>query len=376
MDKLFFKMLFPLWALLLVFNFAAPKVDFSENENRKLAVLPDFSVKTLLNGKYMQKLDEYANDHFVGRDYWMAAQSTLEYAIGKRENNGVFLGRDALMADIARPDASRVEANIRGMRAFAQNIGKPCYLMLVPSAAAVQPQKLPPLAASWEQQAFIEEVNGKVQDVITPVPIFDTLSQNREEYIFYRTDHHWTTDGAFLAYTQAAPAMGLPTRTAEHYRVRTISEQFNGTLFSKSGARGITPDSIKAYDIGIVTGFTAYDGQKNNSYPSMYFDEFLTKKDKYSYFLGENQPLVSITTAAGTGKKLLMFKDSYAHSFAPFLTADYDEITLVDMRYINSTKALGELVDLKSYDDILFLYSTDVFSQLLHVSKLENMFGQ
>ncbi|MEG0753380.1 MAG: hypothetical protein RR461_06075, partial [Angelakisella sp.] len=152
--------------------------------------------------------------------------------------------------------------------------------------------------------------------------------------------------------------------------------QFNGTLFSKSGARGITPDSIKAYDIGSVTGFTAYDGQKNNSYPSMYFDEFLTKKDKYSYFLGENQPLVSISTAAGTGKKLLMFKDSYAHSFAPFLTADYDEITLVDMRYINSTKALGELVDLKSYDDILFLYSTDVFSQLLHVSKLENMFGQ
>lgn len=369
MDKLFFRILAPLWGVAVLLNLIMPNKNFSESENRYLAGLPVYSTKTLLSGKYMQSIDEYVNDHFLGRDHWIAMQSSLEYSIGKRENNGVFICNGALMADIETPKADIVQANIRGIKAFVQQYNKPVYLMLVPSAAAIQTHKLPLFAQSWDQIGFVDRVCTELGDTVKPVKLFETLTAHKDDYIYYRTDHHWTTDGAFLAYQKACEVMGLPVKTADDFKIDTVSDSFNGTLYSKSGVRNILPDSIKTYSIGKITDFSVYDGKKTTNYPNLYFQEFLSQKDKYSYFLGTNQPLVTIHTASKSGKRLLVFKDSYAHSLAPLFAADYSEISLVDMRYING--GLTKIVNPAQFDDVLFVYSVDVFAQQNHLVKLE-----
>ncbi|MEG0691767.1 MAG: DHHW family protein [Oscillospiraceae bacterium] len=369
MDKMFFKIIFPLWLLLIVVNLAIPKHNFSESENRYLSSFPRFSVETLMNGEFMEGIDTYFNDHFVGRDQWITAQSFMEYSIGKRESNGVFLCKDALMSNLADPDKEIVLGNIKGIQAFTQKYDLPSYFMLVPSASAVQYEKLPRFAQTWDQKQFIDEVYAKLDEQVVPVPIYETLREHKAEYIYYRTDHHWTTQGAFLAYQKLASVMNLPSNEKSDFELSTISNDFMGTLSSKSGIYGIPSDDMKAYQTQTITGFTVYDGKETIRHTSAYFDEFLAKKDKYAYYLGSNQPLVTIHTANASGKCLLIFKDSYAHSFAPFLANDYSEITLVDLRYINVD--IDTVVDVKSFDEALFLYSTDVFSQQGLLKKLQ-----
>ncbi|WP_312642129.1 DHHW family protein [Hydrogenoanaerobacterium sp.] len=369
MDKIFFRILAPLWGAVVLINLILPNKNFSESENRYLASFPSFSTKALLNGKYMQGMDEFFNDHFVARDSWIAMQSSLEYSLGKRENNGVFVCKNALMADIDAPKDDAVQANIRGIKAFVQRYQKPSYLMLVPSAAAIQTDKLPLFAQTWDQAGFVSRVASELGNAVKPVELFGTLTEHKDNDIYYRTDHHWTSAGTFLAYQQACKVMGLVPKAAEDFQIDTVSDSFYGTLYSKSGVRNITPDTIQAYHSGKVTGFSVYDGKKTTDYASMYFDEYLSQKDKYSYFLGSNQPLVTIHTASKSGKRLLIFKDSYAHSLAPFFVNDYSEIALVDMRYISGS--LTDITDPADYDDVLFVYSVDVFAQQNHLVKLE-----
>ncbi|MFZ2537656.1 MAG: DHHW family protein [Oscillospiraceae bacterium] len=369
MDKLFFKIIFPLWLGLIIINLAMPKQSFSESENRYLSSFPKLSVETLMNGDFMEGVDSYLNDHFAGRDNWITAQSFMEYSIGKRESNGVFLCKDALMSDLAPPNEDIVTGNINGIKAFMEKYHLPSYLMLVPSASAIQSEKLPHFAQVWDQKAFIEKVFSQLEGQVTPVPLYDTLRAHKDEYIYYRTDHHWTTHGAFLAYQQLSSTMKLPTSEVVDFSTNIISDDFIGTLSSKSGVYTITPDSMNAYQTDMIEKFLVSNGKQVTERPSVYFDEFLSKKDKYAYYLGSNEPLVTIKTKSTSGKRLLIFKDSYAHSFAPFLANDYSEIALVDLRYINTD--IDDVLDVSSYDDALFLFSTDVFAQQGLLKKLK-----
>ncbi len=322
-----------------------------------------------MNGDFMNGVDTYLNDHFAGRDSWITAQSFMEYSLGKCESNGVFLCKDALMSDLAAPDEDTVNGNIDGIKAFTQKYNLPSYLMLVPSASAIQSEKLPRFAQVWDQKGFIEKVFSQLEGQVTPVPLYDKLREHKDEYIYYRTDHHWTTNGAFLAYQQLASTMKLPTSDTFDFQTDIVSDDFIGTLSSKSGVYNITPDSMNAYQTDTIQSFLVSDGKQVTEHPSIYFDEFLAKKDKYAYYLGSNQPLVTIKTKSTSDKRLLIFKDSYAHSFAPFVANDYSEIALVDLRYINID--IDKVVDVASYDDALFLYSTDVFAQQGLLKKLK-----
>lgn len=370
MDKLFFKIIFPLWVLLIVVNLIVPNQSFSESENRFLKEFPAFSFETLINGDFMRDIDSYVNDHFAGRDGFITAQSKMEYAIGKRESNSVYVCKDRLMSNLAMPDEDIVSGNIKGIQRFTELYKLPSYLMLVPSASAVQYEKLPPFAEQkWDQKALIDRVYGELEGQTISVPIYDALREHKDDYIYYRTDHHWTTQGAFLAYQQLAAAMNLPAVSSESFPLTAVSDDFVGTLSSKSGVYDRMPDQISAYQTDRITGYTVNDGKTETEYPTVYFEEHLDKKDKYAYFLGQNQPIVTIHTDSKSDKKLLLFKDSYSHSFAPFLANDYSEIVLVDMRYINVD--IGKVVEVESFDDALFLFSTDVFTQQGLLKKLQ-----
>lgn len=361
-NKIFFFVFVAVWAALVVWNFLVPRRDFSEAENRSLAQWPDFTVMRLLDGDYMDDVNTFFNDQFAGRDWWVSSQSLMEVATGKREVKDVYIGDGALLRNYAEEDTAISDYNLGKMNELAAAYGKPTYFMLVPSSTGVQPEKLPPFADEWDEGAYIAQAYAALDDAVTTVDVFGALRQHQQEYVFYRSDHHWTTYGAFLGYQQLAPLMGLPQRGQTDFEVSTLSTSFWGTNQWRTGYPLVKRDTMEQYTSGTVARYvvTAIDGVNfvEKEYDSIYFDEYLARMDKYSYFLGSLQPGMTIFTNAQTDRKLLVIKDSYAHCLVPMLLDDYSEIRLLDFR----SNIEAEYVEAEKYDDILLLMSTDVFA--------------
>lgn len=349
----------------------APKAEASEMENRKLAVFPSFSLKGVVSRDYMNKLESWFSDHFIGRDHWVGAKGYLEYATGKRENNGVYICGDRLIGEADEPDENKTQKNIEAIRQFVQANQKPTYLMLVPTAAEINRELLPYGAQSWDQRSYIKEIAKQLRDTVTEIDVYKVLYENKGEYLYYRTDHHWTSGGAFFAFTEAAKRMGILSVEKKNYNVRNVSHNFYGTLYSKVGYRSISPDIISTYTkrgSQLAVSVDVSDGATTETYESMYFTDYLNGKDQYAMFLGQNQPLVTINTNSSSGKRLLIFKDSYAHAMAPMFADYYGTITLVDLRYIN--QPYNTVVDVSQYDQVLILYNVDTFSHSADAAKL------
>lgn len=365
LNKVFFISFVILWGVLTVCNLFKSPTEFSENENRYLAKFPAFKIDAFLEGVFMTDVDIYLDDQFLLRDQWITMQSTAEYSAGKREINGVMIGKDSLFSRPGAVDEDAVSDNLRGIEAFTERYGLPSYLMIVPSAYSVENDKRPALAYDVNDEEAIGDIYSRASGMLTGIDVVSALEDHKEEYIYYRTDHHWTTYGAYLAYERFCSALGFSPAA---YSADKISDRFNGTLYSSSGIRFITPDSMTAFNTPYDGGCEVLKEGNWKKYDSVYFPEYLNRKDKYAYFLGTNEAAVTLHGTAGTGKNLLVFKDSYSHCLAPMLLAHYDTVTLIDPRYIN--REVGEIVDAASYDDVLYLFSFSSFTQENNLVKL------
>lgn len=349
----------------------APKSEFSEMENRTLASFPKLSLKTIADRSFMNGVETYFADHFIGRDFWVGVKGESEYISGKRENNGIFICDDRLIENLPEPDAKRTENNIEAIRKFVENNKKPTYLMLVPTAVSIYSDSLPYGAQTWDQREYISGVTKSLNGVVNTIDVYGDLYSNRNENIYYKTDHHWTTMGAYIAFKEAASRMGLGASAKNQYNINNVTHDFYGTLYSKAGYRNVSPDIISVFEKQgeqAETEVSVFNGMATETYNSMYFTEYLETKDKYRLFLGQNQPVVTIKTNAKTDKKIVLFKDSYAHCFVPFLADCYSEITMVDLRYINAKYT--NFVNVEDYDHVLLLYNVDTFGQTNDITKL------
>ena len=194
---------------------------------------------------------------------------------------------------------------------------------------------------------------------IKMINAYKALENHKDEYIYYKTDHHWTTLGAYYTFLEAANTMKLDTSKNKYEKMR-VSNDFYGTLYSKSGYEVKSPDNIDIYipknkDDECVISFI--DEQKKTA--SFYDSSKLNTKDKYAVFLGGNHPIVDIKTTSKSNKKILIFKDSYANSFVEFLTPYFSEIVMVDPRYYYDD--IDKLISDKSITDMLFLYNANTF---------------
>lgn len=340
-----------------------PKETFSEMENKSLQTMPKISAKSVYDRSYMNKLETYISDHFAGRTGWIKVKTNLENALGKYEQNGIYILDKRLVEKIDEPDYESIDKTIAAVNTFAEDNNVPVFFMLVPTSAEIYADEIPENAPNINQKELIGYVYGNLKPVNT-IDVYGTMASNREKYIYYRTDHHWTTKGAYCAYAAAGKKMGYIAEPEGAYDIEHAAADFRGTFYSKVLYDGIEPDTMDYYHL--VNGsrvkevlVTSEYGKDPVSYDSMYFREYLNVKDKYSSFLGTNQPIVTIKTDSDGGK-LLIFKDSYAHCYAPFLTENYSEITLLDMRYIKMS--YRELVNVDDYDQVLFLYNASSFA--------------
>ncbi len=339
-----------------------PKKTFSETENKSLQKMPKISAKTIYDRSYMNDLETYVSDHFAGRTGWIKIKTNLENALGKYEQNGIYILKNRLAEKISEPDYESIDKSIAAVNTFAEANNVPVFFMLVPTSAEVYADEIPENAPNINQKELIGYVYGNLKPVNT-IDVYSAMTANCEKYIYYRTDHHWTTKGAYYAYAAAGKKMGYEAAPEGAYDVEHAASDFRGTFYSKALYDGIEPDTMDYYhlmDGSNVTEVlvTSEYGKESVSYESVYFREYLDVKDKYSSFLGTNQPIVTIKSDSDGGK-LLIFKDSYAHCYAPFLAENYSEITLMDMRYIKMS--YKELVNPEEYDQVLFLYNVSSF---------------
>jgi len=335
-----------------------PDKDFSPLENRYLQKAPAFSLHALHYGDFVEEAEKYTADHIVGRDFWVALKAWCERLSGKPENNGTYLAAgDALINRLDTPDMDALYKNMAYLNNLVGNVDVPVHFGLIPSAAHIWADRLPAGAPTADEQAIIDALYASTSANI--IDLSSVLAQHAGEDIYYRTDHHWTSLGAYYGYVALMAALGLPPVSLDDYEKTTVSEEFYGTIFSSSGVRWVAPDVIDIYvpETGKeVTSYftgTAEPGE-------LYVEKFLSEKDKYSYFLGGNQPLCVIKGEHADAPKILVVRDSYTDSLAPFLSESFSEVHLFDLRY-NRT-ALSSYIEENGIDQVVVLYSISNFA--------------
>lgn len=335
--------------------------DFSETENRVLASKPKFTFERLFDGRFTKKYEKYKVDQFVGRDFFVDIKSRTDLLIGKRDNNGVYYGDDGYLLESFNPmDSSEIQSTIASLNNFStkyKDINS--YIAVAPNSINILKDKLPKFAPVIDQEIYLNKLESNLNENIKYIDISQALKTVDDEYIFYKTDHHWTSLGAYISFLTIKDDMHLEGNNT-YYEVKMLSNDFNGTLSSKSAFRKNIYDNINAYiptedGVEIVVNFS----QSQKKTPSLYSSKQLESKDKYSVFLEGNHPILEITTTANTDKELLLIKDSYANAFIPFLVDYYSKIIVVDPRYYYDD--LYSLVDTNNISDILFLYNANTF---------------
>ena len=350
---------------ILVGSLLAPDKEFSELENRYLQTPPKLSLENLESGKFMEDAEDYVNDHVIGRDFWVALKAWSERLSGKQENNGVYFGKeDTLLNRLDEPDYDTLMTSAGYVNDLVYNLNVPVYFGIIPSSTEIWSDRLPAGAPTADEKAIIDDLYDTVQTFT--IDMYSALEEHKDEEIYYRTDHHWTSLGAYYGYTALMEAMGMEAVPLDESAKVTVSDSFYGTTFSTSGVRWVAPDHIDRYISG--------DGVKVTGYPegtpvesSLYVDSYLDKKDKYSSFLGGNQPLCVIETEHTDAPKVLVIRDSYSDSLAPFLTQSFSEIHLFDTR-MNKT-SIKAYVEENDIDQVVVLYSISNF-----ISSSKDMF--
>ncbi len=330
-----------------LFLIIGPKSNYSENEKRYLSEAPEFSTEKFLSGEYFSDLSTFFRDRIPCRDLYVGINAYTNLALGKNGANQVYFSKDGYL--INAPEESGEESfkeNIDAFESFSETVNIPSKLIIVPHTGYVLEDKTPLLSKGYNDKKLFNLAEEKTDfvefDDITPV------LRNKNEQVFYKTDHHLTAYGNYLIYNY------LSENEETQYKKETFGN-FYGTTRSSSGYWLTPPDNIELwYDESSYTVTVYKDGVTGEEYNSLFFKEHLKNDDKYPVYLNGNQPLVKIENNSGGEKNLLIIRDSFAQALAPFLARDYKNIYLVDMRYYR--KAVSKLIKENKIDEILYIY--------------------
>lgn len=365
LSLVFVVLIFSLSALLIFL----PDKSFSEEENRPLQTLPAFSFESLASGEYTKNITSYFSDQFPFRDGFVGAKAVSEILLLKNENNRVILGKDGYI--IKRPSISSYDMlgyNLKTIEKFAKKLdGKGIDLTLFVAGRSidVMQSKLPALYPKDSQEEIWKYLESNVSDSYKYVNLMKPLKQKADsgEYVYYKTDHHWTTLGAYYGYLGIMESMGKTAKPLDYFTPEKKSDAFYGTTWSSSGMKWIEPDDLYYFRYAGDDDFKVEFLLSGTEKQGFYDESYLSKKDKYSSFLYGNNPILRISKNGSDGEnreKLLVIKDSFANSVIPFLAVDYDLI-VVDMRYYNDL--LSPVIDAEGIDSVIILLNLDSLAE-------------
>lgn len=390
-----------LLAILSIWNILLPQKDFSTMENRELAKFPAISEEKIRTGEWMDSFELYSSDQFLFRDGFMRVKTAADLAFRRRDNGRVYFGKDGYLFSTDRVDEKQKASNLTLTAALIRRLKEQrphtrFSFLLAPTAISTLADKLPAHAPVSDERAAINQAESYLKKE-TPYLIFtdpsgaliraaaspaghslavngfgselDSGSDPAPTQLYYRTDHHWTTDGAYVAYRQWAADNGFEPYGRDYFQRETVSDSFYGTNQSKAHGVSVKGDRIvrygtpndedRAFQLTVWKDITKPEETETRS--SFYDERFLKTKDQYGYFLGGNDPQVRIQTPVRNGRRLLLIKDSYANCMVPFLALHYEEIYITDLRYSHGKLVIPQGAD-KNITDIMLLYNVESFS--------------
>ena len=365
-NKMFFAIFMTVWIVIIIVNFIWPKQTFSQEENRMLATIPRFSFESFVNGDYLNGVNDYINDHFAFRNIYLKLNSWWEVSVmGKKENNGVYIGKDGYLFEkfkYGEEEKEKVKNNVSAISNFAetmQEINIPTYFVLVPNSIYINSDKLPENVEAPNQEEIINTVYSNVKNAKNINVTSALKEENKIKPLYFKTDHHMNSDGAYVVYREFCNTANIQPVQIKDFNKITVTNDFLGTFDSKAQLINQTPDEIFVYENEINTNIkeAVYDKETTKS---IFNEGFLTGKDKYSYFLNGNNSRAIIKTKVDNNKKLLVIKDSYAHIMSQFLCENYSEVHFLDPRYTNFD--CKEYVQENGITDVLFLYNVSNFA--------------
>ncbi len=392
-----FILCFSVWCLV------APKQTFSENENRALASWPVYSFTALKDGSYMSGVQTYLSDHFPLRDPFMTLKTKYEMLTGREEINDIYLAKDGYYIEAYKTPKQQKKIITQFQKlqdAITTDAKQNIRVMLVPTAISTYNAKLPGSAPDrgvlrqvdtmneiyaalpnmqkvdvWSalQAAAAQEKIDRTRasgDADGAQPVADAgdagCDTSAATGLYYHTDHHWTTHGAYIGYQAYCGAAGLSPIPEADFQKTCVTTDFHGTIFSKLHDSTVPGDAITLYEYPA--------NQLTVSYPdtgevtdTLYNRDYLAQKDKYSMFLNNLHPLVEITNeTADSDRQLVLIKDSYANSMVPFLVNHYQKIYVFDTRYyrFGPSSFINEHPEVT---DVLLLYNMNTIDTDLGV---------
>jgi hypothetical protein len=343
--------------LLLIFGFGisfwmVPDTSFSEEENRPLQTLPTLSADDLLGGKLSARLTDYYSDQFPLRNAWVSLHALGELGLGRGESGGVLLGKNHQLAvrrfdaylslterlqDTDYHDPAHVQKSLEAIAALDKTLGEagtPLCVLLAPRTIDVTVGDFAyPADLSDRLDATIRAAMSEAG--VNSVELLDTFREMHRNgsFVYYRTDHHWTASGAYVAYAAVLEAWGMEQDVLpmDFYRACTVGG-FYGTTYSRSGMQFVPPDVFEYFVAadGSDSRYTVTDERGNTVIESGFINEaYLSGKDKYGAFLDGTHAVLFITDreAAAKGEprpRLLLARDSFANSMVPFLARHFD----------------------------------------------------
>lgn len=345
--------LIALWTVLSVSLWFGETEDYTYAERRKLAQMPELSVRSILWGEFMPDFENFTLDQFPMRDGFRKLKSQFHYKVlNQADNNGIYLVEDTV-AKIEYPlNESSLNYAAGRLQYLYDTYLKDTDCKLYTS---VIPDKGYYLAAenSYPSLDYASLFSQYKQALpwAQYVDITDLLSPND----YYRTDTHWRQERIPDVAQRLLEAMGTAFPALESYTPEVIEKPFYGVYFGQA-ALPMEPEEMVVLNSWVLAGCRVFD-YLTGEYSAVYNMEKLESPDLYDVYLSGGQPLLTIENPNGNPEKeLVIFRDSFGSALAPLLVSDYGKVTLVDIRYI-SPDQLGHFLTFDD-QDVLFLYST------------------
>lgn len=339
-----------------------PDRAMSETENRTLQQKPKLTLSALADGSYMKKYETYLTDQFPGRDRLISFHSSFSTLLGHREENGVYLGRRGfLFEQQTPPDEAQLQKTTDAINEFlSQHRHAKSAMLLAPNSSYVLKKYLPYHIKMDDQKAQLSLIASKLKgEKFTWINLVKSFEKAEDPTtLYYRTDHHWTTDAALRAFLTLSNKWELGAKS-KHFTLAPVSKRFSGTLASSYGERRIK-DVLKVCVPKKSAGTYTVNYETQNKVTASVFDTAkLEQKNQYEVFLGGNFDKIVIQTLSQTEDTLLLFKDSYANCLIPMLTPYFSRIVIIDPRYFSDS--LQNITDDEDFTHILFVYNLNTF---------------
>jgi hypothetical protein len=392
-------------------SLAMKKQSVSVMENRKLAAFPIYSDSLFWSGKYFKQIDEYYADNFPLRDNWISFADKFKNSIGftsseiklydptnsTEANEKTDTTKDKISDGPLKDDGATGEVKKRVFvfknRAFemfggGEAMGKSyadvinnynkilspdiqIYNLIIPVALEFEiTEKYAKLQKP--NRPAIENIYNTLDPNIKKVWAIDEIRKHRQEYIYFNTDHHWTSLGAYYAYKAFCETAGLTPVSLDTVAYKT-KPSFLGSLYRLTRDAGLqnNPDSVRYYLFKDSVNFYVGSSKIGQWTKSKMYGEGASGPNSYSVFLQGDLPTVKMETQHKNGRKIAIVKESYGNAFAPYLINNYEKVIVVDQRYY--TGDFIAMLKAEGINELLFINNIFAAHTPFHINKIKGL---